>query len=291
MEQLKQIKHNGEILHNYLITNDGKLYNNKTNNWYKGRISDTGYLDYIITVDGKQYSKRAHRLVAEAFIPNPNNFPIVNHKDGNKLNNSVDNLEWVTNSMNLQHAIDNNLKKNTYTIINFEGSLDGEIWKDIFNNDKYKISNMGRVLNTRTNRILVGKKCGEYKRYELTYDGKHKNYLGHRLVYYAFNPDFDIFDTKRIINHKDGNKSNNRLENLEEVTKSENMLHSYYIIKTNTRNKPVIQYDLDMNFINEFRSANQAARETGISQGLISSACKRKGTSHGFSWRYKETEE
>ncbi len=51
-----------------------------------------------------------HRLVAQAFIPNPNNYGDVNHKDGNKLNNNVDNLEWCTRSDNLIHAYNNGLK-------------------------------------------------------------------------------------------------------------------------------------------------------------------------------------
>lgn len=287
--QLKQVIINNQKT-NYYISSDGKLYNSKTETWYKGRICENGYLDYILTIDKKQKSFRAHRLVAEAFIPNPKNLPIVNHIDGNKLNNNVSNLEWVTNSENVIHAYKNNLRSKQYTYIKFDKSLPNEEWRDIFNTDKYKISNLGRVWNTKTNRILAGKQSSGYIRYELTYNSKHRTFLGHRLVYYAFNQDkFDIFDTSRIINHIDGDKKNNKLDNLEEVTKSENMLHSYYITKTNKRTKPVIQYDSDMNIIKEFPSANQAARETGILQNLITSACQREGKSHGFNWRYKES--
>lgn len=49
-------------------------------------------------------SKRIHRLVAQAFIPNPNNYPQVNHIDGNKLNNKADNLEWCTNEYNMKES-------------------------------------------------------------------------------------------------------------------------------------------------------------------------------------------
>lgn len=69
----------------------------------------TGYLECNLCKDGLTHTKAVHRLVAETFIPNPDNKPQVNHKDGNKLNNNVDNLEWCTAAENVRHAIDNNL--------------------------------------------------------------------------------------------------------------------------------------------------------------------------------------
>ena len=60
--------------------------------------------------NGKEKLFRVHRLVAMAFLPNPNNLPQVNHKDGNKQNNSVDNLEWCEQSDNMKHAYKNGLQ-------------------------------------------------------------------------------------------------------------------------------------------------------------------------------------
>ena len=59
----------------------------------------------------KTYNFSVHRLVATYFVPNPNNFPIINHKDENNLNNRADNLEWCTYSYNTKHAYKNNLKR------------------------------------------------------------------------------------------------------------------------------------------------------------------------------------
>jgi len=69
-----------------------------------GGINKKGYEYVVLCFDGKMYNKRVHRLVAEAFIPNPENKPQVNHKDGDKLNNYVDNLEWMTNQENVTHS-------------------------------------------------------------------------------------------------------------------------------------------------------------------------------------------
>ena len=70
-------------------------------------VVNTGYYQVSIHHKGKRHFRYVHRLVAEAFIPNPNNLPQVNHKDGDKLNNNVNNLEWVSNKQNTQHGYDN----------------------------------------------------------------------------------------------------------------------------------------------------------------------------------------
>ena len=84
----------------------------------------------------KYYS--IHRLVAEAFLPNPNNLPQVNHKDGNKENNNVNNLEWCTRSYNLQHAYDNGLKPTLRKLCIEIDKLRDEI-EQIKNSIKYEV--------------------------------------------------------------------------------------------------------------------------------------------------------
>ena len=69
-----------------------------------------GYLNTSLYKDGKMLMCTIHRLVAETFIPNPENKRTVNHKNGDKTDNRVDNLEWVTHSENNKHAYDNGLK-------------------------------------------------------------------------------------------------------------------------------------------------------------------------------------
>lgn len=74
-----------------------------------GSVDTKGYLQVDLKIDGKRYIRCIHRLVADAFIENPEKKDQVNHKDGNKLNNSVDNLEWVTCKENIRHAWGNHL--------------------------------------------------------------------------------------------------------------------------------------------------------------------------------------
>ena len=85
------------------ITPDGKYLSTKILN---GGRYPNGYEFVCLRKAGHNRNRMTHRLVAEAFLPNPDNLPCVNHKDGNKHNNDVSNLEWCTYSQNRKHAYD-----------------------------------------------------------------------------------------------------------------------------------------------------------------------------------------
>lgn len=89
------------------------------------QINQKGYYSVLLYKDGKPNSKKIHRLVAETFIPNVENKEQVNHIDGNKLNNNINNLEWCTNSENQIHAYKNKLEKPRYQRIIEQYDLEG----------------------------------------------------------------------------------------------------------------------------------------------------------------------
>ena len=88
----------------YEINEDGEVFNIRTGKTINGNINCYGYRVIRLTKCGKPKDYKLHQLVARAFIPNPNNYKCVNHIDGNKDNNSVDNLEWCTHASNINHA-------------------------------------------------------------------------------------------------------------------------------------------------------------------------------------------
>lgn len=99
---MRQLKDNP----NYLVTLDGRVFSLHTMSYLKNFLKAG---DYVYVKIGKK-SHRVHRLVAQTYISNPENKPQVNHIDGNKSNNMLCNLEWMTHSENVQHACDTGLR-------------------------------------------------------------------------------------------------------------------------------------------------------------------------------------
>jgi len=91
----------------YKVSTDGRVYSFKYGKCrvLKYSINKKGYAAYKLTKNSISYPKVGHRLVAKAFIENPDGMPEVNHKNGNKLDNSVENLEWCTAKQNKMHAV------------------------------------------------------------------------------------------------------------------------------------------------------------------------------------------
>ena len=92
----------------YYVTEDGDVYRNGKK--LKSFNNGEGYLFLTIYHNKTRKAFYIHRIVAECYIPNPNNLPEVNHNDGNKSNNNISNLYWCTTSQNIKHAYNTGLK-------------------------------------------------------------------------------------------------------------------------------------------------------------------------------------
>ena len=95
---------------NYSVTKDGMIYSHLNNKFLKPNLNTRGYYIIALRNSGGTFKKRIHRIVAQTFIINEHNKPFVNHINGNKLDNRVENLEWCTCSENIKHAWDTGLQ-------------------------------------------------------------------------------------------------------------------------------------------------------------------------------------
>lgn len=178
-----------------------------------------GYNWFSITVKNKNYKFYVHRIVATLFLPNPSGLRYVNHKNLNKLDSRLDNLEWVSQSDNLKHyhkRIKCHQKRKITKSPMVSG--DGEIFvkHDLL---PFMVSNIGRVYDIGRGGFCLEHKMGGYS----VVSKNGKEYSIHRLVCSVYIPNPY---NHPIINHKDGNKLNNKADNLEWCTHSHNSRHA-----------------------------------------------------------------
>lgn len=257
-----------------------------------------GYWFTILYKNGQHKQLYIHRLIALTFLTKPDGCNYLRHKDGNKQNNCVENLEWINPA---DFAIPE-------TKIN---SLFNEIWKDIPGFEGcYQASNIGRVrsLDRYVDYDKFGKKqfakgqlikdqpdSKGYRRLVIQLNNKSRLYRIHRLVALAFIPNPQNL---KEINHINGIKTDNRVENLEWCTRSHNNKHMYAIGlakpvkswqgRTNTpdRSFPIKQFDLSGNLIKEWPSAAEVRRQLGYNQTNIGYCVKGKyAQAYGFIWK------
>jgi len=312
---------------NYSVSTIGRIKNNKTGYIFNNKNIYLGYIRVALTNDcGKSVKRFVHALVAQTFLDIPEGKNVVHHIDENKLNNNIENLKMISQQENimastrqfgaktrpiLQYDLQMNLvqrwnrikdvpyTKNKSNIISackgklktaygfiwrYEDlDLPNEIWKSIeFNGYDLEVSSLGRV------KLLSGLKTHGNK----TNSGyrivgiKGKCIAVHKLVCMAFKP---ISTPNLTINHKDFNKENNAVFNLEWITQSENNKHAY--LNKNRKEaevrKTMIKKIMDDNSFEIYESIHEAARKNNISVGNICMVCKgQRPKAGGYKWEY-----
>lgn len=259
---------------NYEVSDLGEIFNLKTNKQLKGTYNRNEYHSVQLTINNKPKSLMTHRLVAEAFVPNPNNYEYVAHLDGNKYNNKAENLVWC-------ERLISNKKDNTSSLekgkgIYIQDLIDSGIaYKPCLIDSKYIIFENGYIYGQNPHYPLKGSIRNGYIRIDIG----GKRYSAHRLIWEAFNGEFS---EDGVIDHIDGNRSNNALSNLRLVSQSDNMYNAQK--NGHAGQVGVTQYSITGEKIEHFVSLTAAASSIGVTSAAIRFAAGNHTKSKGYYW-------
>ena len=130
----------------YTVSEDGSIYSHKTHRNLKPQKHPSGYRKVNLSKDGVSHTYYIHRLVAEAFLPNPDNLPQINHLDEDKTNNAVSNLEWISVLDNLNYGTRNDRIAKKVRCIET-----GEVYRSLSDAARaigYSVANIHHALNS-----------------------------------------------------------------------------------------------------------------------------------------------
>lgn len=239
----------------YMVSNMGRImslnYRNKRHCKVLKPHLHNGYFYISLKIGYRRRSVGIHRLVAETFIPNPENLPCVNHKDENPPNNNVENLEWCTYQYNANYGTANKRRAEKGKVPILQMTIDGELVRKF---DSAKEA--GKSLGIDSSNITAVCKCRQKTAggFKWRYEDENR--------YLEFLQINKIRESQKNINLKQGG-----------------LKHS----------KKVCQFTLEGELIKEFASCLIASKETGICRGSIQQNCGGfRKQARGFIFKYKE---
>jgi hypothetical protein len=265
---------------NYSVSNNGDIKNNSTQRILKYYIRN-GYKSVSLSKNNCKKTYNIHCIVAEHFLTKPiDKGYVVNHINENKLDNHITNLEYITHRENILHSATPYRNRNTDNV-----NIDD--YTDIPNYTNYKISKSGQVYSKKIKRLccVVILPSGYYKIKLKSDIGIYKDLYIHVLVAMTY-LNYIPIPRKYVINHIDGIKGNNNLENLEIITMKDNTKHSIKLNYNKLYRKPVYYINSDNDKVS-FISAKQASQITGIDNSSILKSCKHENKKAGnIKWYY-----
>ena len=269
---------------NYFITESGKVCTkNLFLSPYKGKDD---YLMVCLWKNAKKKNVRLHRLAAENYIENLDDYKFIRHKDGNIENNSVDNLIWVRTLAETKIG-------NVYT-------LPGEhVFEEIPGYPGYFITKDGIVYSLKTGKYIKLTDQNGYYTVMLYKNDKAYQKSVHKLVAQTY---LEKKDEDVCVNHKNGKKKDNHVENLEWCTKSHDVKHALSTGLNPGRKRAVVQMRIKYKtkYKETYPSLAKASKATGVGIGAICTSCQkrtligagRKATCSGkvYKFRYRSSE-